>query len=189
MHNIIKYLYSEIQWVKFKQTKMKSKLVLFLVFVFTISIYGQEFENGTIVTKHYDTIANVQIKKLNDSKSLLHITYIDEQGNEQSPDIETIKCYNRGADIYSRIYNSGEMILAKKVVNGEKLNLYERHTNGSTTYYIEKVYDELIKVPSSSKKFKKVIGSFLSDAPQISSQIESKQLVDIEEIVNLYNKG
>ncbi|REE80730.1 hypothetical protein BX611_2383 [Lutibacter oceani] len=168
---------------------MKSKLLLILVFIFTISIYGQEYENGTIVTKHYDTISNVKIEKLSEAKSLLHINYIDEAGNEQSPDIETIKCYNRGVDIYCRIYNSGEMILAKKVVNGEKLNLYERNINGSTTYYIEKVYDELIKVPSSSNKFKKVIGSFLSDAPQISSKIESKQLVDIMEIVNLYNKG
>mgnify|MGYP000896804969 CR=1 FL=1 len=43
---------------------MKSKLVLLLLVVFTISSYGQEFENGTIVTKHYDTIANVKIKKI-----------------------------------------------------------------------------------------------------------------------------
>jgi hypothetical protein len=168
---------------------MKSKLILILVFIITINTYGQEYENGTIVTKHYDTIANVKIEKLSDAKSLLHITYIDEEGNEQSPDIESINCYNRGIDIYCRIYNSGEMILAKKVVNGEKLNLYERNLNGSTTYYIEKVFDELIKVPNSSNKFKKVIGSFLSDAPQIASKIESKQLVDIIEIVDLYNKG
>ena len=44
-------------------------------------------------------------------------------------------------------------------------------------------------MPNSSNKFKKVIGSFLSDAPQIASKIESKQLVDIIEIVDLYNKG
>ena len=46
---------------------MKSKLVLLLLVVFTISSYGQEFENGTIVTKHYDTIANVKIKKISNA--------------------------------------------------------------------------------------------------------------------------
>ena len=168
---------------------MKSKLVLILLVVFTISSYGQEFENGTIVTKHYDTIANVKIKKISNSKSLLHLTYIDQEGVEQSPEIESIKCYNRGEDIFCRIYNSGEMIMAKKVVIGEKLNLYERYYNGKTIFYIEKVFDELIKIPSSSNKFRKVIGDFLSDAPQISSRIETKELVDILEIVTLYNKS
>ena len=66
---------------------MKSKLVLLLLVVFTISSNGQEFENGTIVTKHYDTIANVKIKKISNAKSLLHLTYIDQQGVEQSPEI------------------------------------------------------------------------------------------------------
>ncbi len=168
---------------------MKSKLVLLLLVVFTISSYGQEFENGTIVTKHYDTIANVKIKKISNAKSLLHLTYIDQQGVEQSPEIESIKCYNRGEDIFCRIYNSGEMIMAKKVVIGEKLNLYERYYNGKTIFYIEKVFDELIKIPSSSNKFRKVIGDFLSDAPQIAARIEAKELVDIIEIVKLYNKS
>lgn len=168
---------------------MKSKFIVLVLFIFTISSYGQEFENGTIVTQHYDTIANVKIQKVSDAKSLLHITYIDTEGIEQNPDIETIKCYSRGEDIYCRIYNAGSMILAKQTVNGEKLNLYERDINGSTTFYIEKVYDELIKVPSSSNKFKKVISSFLSDIPQISTQISSQELTDIKEIVNLYNKG
>ena len=117
---------------------MKPKLVLLLLVVFTISSYGQEFENGTIVTKHYDTIANVKIKKISNSKSLLHLTYIDQQGVEQSPEIETIKCYNRGEDIFCRIYNSGEMIMAKKVVIGEKLNLYERYYNGKTIFILKK---------------------------------------------------
>ena len=168
---------------------MNYKLVVLLLVVFTISSYGQEFENGTIVTKHYDTIADVQIKKISDAKSLLHLTYIDHKGIEQTPDIETIKCYNRGEDIYCRIYNSGEMVLAKKVVIGEKLNLYKRYYNGKTVFYIEKVYDELIKIPSSSNKFSKIIGDFLSDAPQIAARIEAKELVDIFEIVTLYNKG
>ncbi|SNR71045.1 hypothetical protein [Lutibacter flavus] len=168
---------------------MKSKLTVILLFIFTISIYGQEFENGTIVTQRYDTITNVKIKKVSDSKSLLHITYIDQDGAEQSPEIETIKCYSRGAEIFCRIYNSGEMIMAKQLVDGKKLNLYERDVDGRATFYIEKVYDELIKVPSSNKKFKKVIGSFLSDAPQISDKIASQELKDIKEIVNLYNEG
>jgi hypothetical protein len=168
---------------------MKTKLALLLVAVFTISSYGQEYENGTIVTKHYDTIADVKIKKISDAKSVLHLTYIDHQGIEQSPDIETIKCYTRGEAFFCRIYNSGEMVMAKKVVIGEKLNLYERYYNGKTVFYIEKVYDELIKIPSSSNKFRKVIGDFLSDAPQIASRIEAKELVDIFEIVNLYNKS
>ena len=46
---------------------MKSKLILILVFIITINTYGQEYENGTIVTKHYDTIANVKIEKLSDA--------------------------------------------------------------------------------------------------------------------------
>ncbi|WP_298363389.1 hypothetical protein [uncultured Lutibacter sp.] len=168
---------------------MKSKFILLLLFTITFSIYAQEYENGTIVTQHYDTISNVKIEKLSDSKSLLHLNYIDKNGEVQSPAIESIKCYQRGTDTFCRIYNSGEMVLAKKVVDGEKLNLYERYLNGGTTFYIEKVYDELIKVPSSSKKFKKVIGLFLKDAPKISEKINSKELEDILEIVNLYNKG
>tara|TARA_R110001583_G_scaffold34345_3_gene115472 strand:- start:175 stop:681 length:507 start_codon:yes stop_codon:yes gene_type:complete len=168
---------------------MKTKLVVILLFVFTISIYGQEFENGTIVTQRYDTITNVKIKKVSDAKSLLHITYIDADGVEQSPEIETVKCYSRGEDIFCRIYSAGEMIMAKQTVNGKKLNLYERDVNGTTIFYVEKVFDELIKVPSSNNKFKKVIGSFLSDAPQIANKIASQELNDIKEIVNLYNKG
>ena len=191
MHNIIEYLYSNILKIsiKLKKYTMKSKLVLLLLVIFTLNSYAQEFEYGTIVTKHYDTIANVQIKKISNAKSLLHLTYIDEQGVEQSPEIETIKCYNRGQDIFCRIYNSGEMIMVKKVVIGEKLNLYERYYNGKTVFYIEKVFDELIKIPSSSNKFRKVIGNFLSDAPEIAARIEAKELVNILEIVELYNKG
>lgn len=168
---------------------MKLKLVLILLVVFTLNSYAQEFEKGTIVTKHYDTIANVEIKKISDEKSLLHLSYIDQEGIEQNLDIETIKHYNRGEDVFCRIYNSGEMIMAKKVVIGEKLNLYERYYNGKTVFYIEKVFDELIKIPSSSNKFRKVIGDFLSDAPKIAARIEAKELVDILEIVTLYNKS
>jgi len=168
---------------------MKTKLLILLLVCFTLNISAQEYENGTIVTQHYDTIHNVKIEKLSDAKSLLHLNYIDSNGEIQSPDIASIKCYQRGIDTFCRIYNSGEMVLAKKVVDGEKLNLYERYLNGGTTFYIEKVYDELIKVPSSNKKFQKVIGSFLKDVPTISERINSKELVDILEIVNLYNKG
>ena len=168
---------------------MNSKSTLLLLLMFTISSYGQEFENGTIVTKHYDTITNVKIKKISDAKSLLHLTYIDYNGIEQNPNIESIKHYNRGKTNFCRIYNSGEMVLVKKVVVGKKVNLYERYYNGKTVFYIEKVFDELIKIPSSNSKFRKVIADFLSDAPRISSRIETKELVDILEIVNLYNKS
>ena len=168
---------------------MKSKLVVFVVFVLSISIYGQEFVNGTIVTARYDTIANVKIKKVSDAKSLLHVTYIDKDGKEQNPEIETIKCYERGTEIFCRIYSFGEMIMVKQITKGKKLNLFERDLNGRTTYYIEKVYDEIIKVPSSSGKFKNVLGDFLSDSPQISKKIRSKELQDIKEIVNLYNES
>lgn len=164
---------------------MKLKLIAIVLIVFTINIYGQEFEKGTIITTRYDTIKNVQIEKMNDAKSILHITYKDENGLEQSPDIESIKYYSRGEEMFCRIYSSGEMIMAKKIASGEKLNLYLR----DNTYYIEKVYDELIKVPSSSSKFKKVLSDFLSESPQISDRIESQDLQDIIEIVNLYNKG
>jgi hypothetical protein len=122
---------------------------------------------------------------MSDAKSILHINYIDANGMMQSPDIETIKYYTRGEEEFCRIYNSGEMILAKKVASGEKLNLYVR----DNSYYIEKVYDELIKVPSSSNKFKKVLSDFLSESPQIADKIKSQELQDIVEIVNLYNKG
>ena len=170
-------------------TPMKSRLIIVLLFIFSVNMYGQEFENGTIVTQHYDTITNVKIKKVSDAKSLLHITYIDNEGNEQKPAIETIKCYLRGEDVFCRIYNSGEMILVKQLIVGEKLNLYARNYNGSTTYYIEKVFDEIIKVPSSSGKFKKVIGEFLSDNTLLANKIKAKELQDITEIVTLYNKG
>jgi hypothetical protein len=164
---------------------MKLKIITLLLIAFTISIYGQEFEKGTIITKHYDTIKDVKIEKMSDAKSILHINYIDANGMMQSPDIETIKYYTRGEEEFCRIYNSGEMILAKKVASGEKLNLYVR----DNSYYIEKVYDELIKVPSSSNKFKKVLSDFLSESPQIADKIKSQELQDIVEIVNLYNKG
>ena len=168
---------------------MKSKIITFLLVAFTIGTYGQEFEKGTIITQRYDTITDVQVKKMSDSKSLLHITYIDVNGAEQSPAIESIKCYSRGEDMFCRIYSSGEMILAKQLAMGEKLNLYERDNNGSKTYYVEKVFDEIIKVPSSNSKFKKVLGEFLSESPQIAERIKSQELQDIIEIVNLYNKG
>lgn len=167
---------------------MKSILLTFVLFIFTISSYGQEFVNGTIITTRYDTITNVKIKKISDAKSLLHITYIDAEGNEQKPDIATIKCYTRGDDSFTRIYNAGEMILVKQLVAGKKLNLYHRNYSGFNVYYVEKVYDELIKVPASSGKFKRVIGEFLSDAPQLSKKIKAKELLDIKEIVTLYNK-
>ena len=168
---------------------MKSTIIMFAIFMFTISIYGQEFVNGSIITQRYDTISNVKIKKVSDAKSLLHITYIDENGNEQKPAIETIKCYTRGEDMFCRIYNSGEMILAKQIVKGSKVNLFERVVNGSKIFYIEKVFDELIKVPSTNNKFRKTLSAFLSDIPQISDKIKTKELNDIHEIVSLYNKG
>ncbi len=168
---------------------MKSKLVVFVLFIFSISMYGQEFENGTIITKRYDTISNVKIKKINDAKSLLRITYIDNSGNIQKPAIASIKCYTRGTENFCRIYNSGEMILVKQLISGEKLNLYKRDYIGGETYYVEKVFDELIKVPSSSGKFRKVLSAFLSESPQISAKIKAKEITDIIEIVNLYNNS
>ena len=168
---------------------MKSKLLVFVLFIFSISIYGQEFVNGTIITKRYDTIANVKIKSINDAKSLLHLTYIDADGKEHNPAIASVKCYSRGTDIFCRIYSSGEMIMVKQITKGKKLNLYLKESNGSKTYYVEKVYDECIKVPSSSGKFKKVLSAFLSESPQIAEKIKSKELQDINEIVNLYNES
>lgn len=167
---------------------MKSKIVVLVVFIFTINIYGQAFENGTIITKRYDTITDVKIEKFNDAKSLVHITYIDSEGNTQKPDIETVKCYTRGDEKFVRIYFDCEMILVKAVEIGKKVNLYEREYNGSKTYYVEKVYDELIKVPSSSSKFSKEISAFLSDNTELSNEISNKKLSDIKEIVTLYNK-
>jgi hypothetical protein len=164
---------------------MKFKILSIILFVFSVSIYAQEFEKGTIITQRYDTIKNVQIEKMNDAKSILHLNYVDEMGVTQSPAIETIKCYTRGEDIFCRIYNAGEMVMAKKVATGTRVNLYLR----DNTYYIEKVYDELIKVPSSAGKFKKVLADFLSESPQIADKIKSDELKDILEIVNLYNKG
>lgn len=168
---------------------MRTKIAYILALVCTINFYGQEFINGTIITKRYDTITDVKIKKLNDIKSLLHIVYIDAEGNEQRPDINTIKCYNRGNETFTRIYNSGEMILVKQLVAGKKLNLYHRNYSGVNVYYVEKIYDELIKVPASSGKFKKVMSEFLKDAPQISKKIKEKQLVNIEEVVSMYNES
>ncbi len=168
---------------------MKSKILMFVFCAITLSAIGQEFEKGTIITQRYDTIANVQIEKMSDAKSILHVAYIDANGIQQSPGIETIKCYSRGTELFCRIYSSGEMIMAKKVAEGTKLNLYLRDQDGFKTYYIEKVYDELIKVPSSSGKFKKVLSEFLSESPQIAGKIKSEELNNIEEIVTLYNKG
>ncbi len=168
---------------------MKTKLVVFVLFIFSISMYGQEFVNGTIITTRYDTIANVKIKVFNDAKSLLKISYIDSEGNEQKPKIEDIKCYTRGEDLFCRIYNSGEMIMVKQLISGKKLNLYKRNYNGTEIFYVEKVFDELIRVPSSSGKFKKVISAFLSESSQISAKIKTKELQDINEIVNLYNES
>jgi len=168
---------------------MRNTLLTISLFIFSISSYGQEFENGMIITQRYDTISNVKIEKLNDAKSLLHLTYIDADGNQQKPDIESIKSYTRGNENFTRIYNNGDMVLVKQVTAGKKLNLYERNYNGVTVYYVEKVFDEIIKVPSSGSKYHKVLGDFLSDAPEISKKIKSKELQDLKEIVTLYNKG
>jgi hypothetical protein len=168
---------------------MKSKLLVFAVFIFTISSYSQEFELGTIITKHYDTITDVKIEKNSDYKSLLQIVYIDKDGNTQKPDIESIKCYTRGDEKFVRIYYDCEMILVKQLVSGRKVNLYQRDYNGITAYYVEKVFDELIKVPSSSNKFAKELSEFLNSNAQISEQVKDKKLTDIKEIVTLYNEG
>ncbi|MDD3721687.1 MAG: hypothetical protein PHW92_04250 [Lutibacter sp.] len=168
---------------------MKYALLTISLFILSISSYAQEFENGTIITQRYDTIANVKIEKLNDVKSLLHLTYIDENGNEQKPAIESVKSYTRGDENFTRIYQSGEMILVKQITEGKKLNLYERNYKGSTTYYVEKVFDEILKVPSSESKYNRFLENFLSDSPEISQKIKSKELQDLKEIVMLYNKG
>ncbi|MGV8945002.1 MAG: hypothetical protein ACOH1N_01115 [Lutibacter sp.] len=166
-----------------------SLLSLLCLFVFSTTSYGQEFVNGTIITQHHDTLSNVKIETINSAKSLLHLTYIDAEGNKQKPNIESIKSYSRGDENFMRIYSSGEMILVKQITAGKKLNLYERNYNGSTTYYVEKVFDEIIKVPSSSSKFSKVLGDYLSDAPEVSQKIKSKELQDLKEIVTLYNNA
>jgi hypothetical protein len=168
---------------------MKNTLLAISLFIFSISSYGQEFENGMIITLRHDTISNVKIEKLNDAKSLLHLTYIDADGNQQKPAIESIKSYTRGDENFTRIYNNGDMVLVKQITAGKKLNLYERNYNGVTVFYVEKVFDELIKVPSSGSKYQKVLGDFLSDAPEISKKIKSKELQNLKEIVTLYNKG
>lgn len=168
---------------------MKYTLLTLSLFIFSISSYAQEFVNGTIITTRYDTITNVKIETLSNAKSLLHLTYIDAEGKEQKPDIESIKSYTRGDENFTRIYHSGEMILVKQITAGKKLNLYERDYNGLTTYYVEKVFDEIIKVPASGSKFNKVLGDFLSDSPEISQKIKSKELQDLKEIVKLYNNA
>jgi len=167
---------------------MKYTLLTLSLFVFSISSYGQEFVNGTIITQRYDTITNVKIETISEAKSLLHLTYIDADGNEQKPDIESIKSYTRGDENFTRIYNNGDMILVKQITAGKKLNLYGRDYNGITTYYVEKVFDEIIKVPGSDSKFSKVLSAYLSDAPEVAKKIKSKELQDLKEIVKLYNK-
>lgn len=168
---------------------MKKITSILALFIFTINVAGQEFENGTIITKHYDTITNVKIEKLSAARSLKHLIYIDGTGKTQKPAINTIKCYTRGADKFTRIYYDCEMILVKVVAMGNKVNLYEKNHDGVSSFYIEKVYDELIKVPSSSGKFSKVISSFLDTNTELAENIKTKKITDIKEIVNLYNKG
>lgn len=168
---------------------MKYILLLFSLFIFSINSYAQEFVNGTIITQRYDTIANVKIETISDAKSLLHLYYIDVDGKEQKPDIESIKSYTRGDENFTRIYQSGEMILVKQITAGKRLNLYERDYNGLTIYYVEKVFDEIIKVPSSGSKFNRVLGDFLSDSPEIAQKIKTKELQDLKEIVALYNNA
>ena len=57
---------------------MKNTLLTISLFIFSISSYGQEFVNGTIITQRYDTIKNVKIEKLNDAKSCFLAIFIDE---------------------------------------------------------------------------------------------------------------
>jgi len=160
-----------------------------MLLLFTGSMIGQEYIEGSIITKRYDTIKNVKIKILNETKSVLHLTYIDAEGNVQKPNINTIKCYTRGDEKFCRVYHAGEMIMVKEIVQGTKLNLYKRHYNGADLYYIEKVYDELIKVPLRNGKFKKVIGNFLNSYPDVASKIKTSELTDINEIVKICNES
>ena len=168
---------------------MKFTLTTFILAVFTFTVYGQIFEKGSIITQHYHTISDVQIKKLSVSESLQSITYINKNGKEQSPNIATIKSYTRGNDVFTRIYFEGKMLLVNQVTMGNKLNLYETETKGTKTYYVEKVFDELIKVPHSNNIFKKTMSEFLESSPLISEKIKSQELMDIVEIVSLYNKN
>ena len=163
------------------------KLITLLAFVFTVAVYGQDYVKGSIVTQRYDTISNVKIKKLSDAKSLLHLSYLDEDGIEQALDIDNVKCYTRGDDEFCRVFHNGEMIMVKKLVNGQKLNLYARHYNGRNIYFVEKVYDELIKVPTANGKFRKVMSEFLQINEEVAKKIKSQELTDINEIVKLYN--
>ena len=48
---------------------------------------------------------------------------------------------------------------------------------------------KVVLITGGSSGIGKSVGEFLSDAPQIAARIEAKELVDILEIVNLYNKG
>ncbi len=168
---------------------MKNTITIFTMFIFTINVTGQAFEKGTIITKHYDTIMNVKIEKVSTARSLKHLTYVDSDGKTQKPAINTIKSYTRGTDKFTRIYYDREMILVKVVTKGNKVNLYEKNQDGIYSFYIEKIYDELIKVPSSSRKFSKVMSSFLDTNGELAKNIKAQKITDIKEIVNLYNKG
>jgi hypothetical protein len=167
---------------------MKTKLVVLALFIFIINSYSQQFEEGTIITKRYDTIANVKIQKISDAKSLTHLTYVNSEGKNKRPNIETIKCYTRGNEKFVRVYYDCEMILVKVITSGKKVNLYEKNSRGKITYFIEKVYDELVKVTASSKKFAKEMGAFLADNTQLSKEITDKKITDINKIVSIYNK-
>jgi hypothetical protein len=163
------------------------KLLTLLTLLFTLSFYSQEYLNGSIVTQRYDTIENVKIKVVSESRSLNQITYKDALGKEIHLSMEDVKCYTRGDTVFCRIYHTGEMIMVKQLIKGEKLNLYARHYNGRDVYFIEKVYDELIKVPGGNGKFRKVMSEFLEVHPDIAAKIKAGELTDINEIVNLYN--
>lgn len=167
---------------------MKLKLAQIALIIFTLNIQAQVFESGTIITKHYDTIRNVAIEKCNDAKSLVQITYLNNKGLPVSLNTDNVKCYTRGTEKFVRIYYDCEMILVKVIDLGKKVNLYQRNIYGSNTYFVEKVYDELVKVPNSSNKFSKEMSDFFADNPNLAFEIKSKKLSSITEIVSLYNQ-
>jgi hypothetical protein len=165
---------------------MKITITL-LAIIMGVSIYGQEYVSGQIITQRYDTISDVMIKKMSPAKSFNQLIYTDSRGAEHQLQMENVKCYTRGKEVFCRIFHSGEMIMVKKIVSGTKLNLYVKYYNGRDIYFVEKVYDELIKVPTAHGKFRKVMSEFLQVNEEIARKIKSNELDDINEIVELYN--
>ncbi len=182
-----------------------------------ITLFGQEvpgYVMGCVITTKKDTLYG-EVKNVNlfPYRVLENIKFKQEGSNKvvtYKPD--ELIVYLSGVDLYfAKELEGGDKSFVKQVLRGY-LSLYSEFVvttnpasapgtpgggtlsgSSSTVYYLQKVGELILTRVNSSfldGSFKVQMLKYLSDAPNLCKQIESKALKrkDIERIVYLYNQ-